>query len=160
MAYGGISPETPLTLSLSASRPTTQQSSTTATTFDMADQFPLADGSTLPTTAIASMQLENQQDGNDSLPVGNQITVPPQKGLAQPWSRPSSSSGSSASKAAHQVGRISSLHKGANFQGIYVPLHSDCHQEPGALSGENQGSCGWPRSQCWLKRRRTSFQVL
>ena len=79
MAYGGISPETPLTLSLSASRPTTQQSSTSLSTFDIHDN-----PTTQPTTAVASTLLPlNVQPSNSSpIPIL----------LAQSWSRPSSTS--------------------------------------------------------------------
>lgn len=77
MAYGGISPETPLTLSLSASRPTTQQSSTSLSTFDIHDN-------TQPTTAVASTLLPSNVQPSNSSPIPIL--------LAQSWSRPSSTS--------------------------------------------------------------------
>lgn len=146
MAYGGISPETPLTLSLSVSRPTTQQSSTTATTFDIAEQFPLADNSTLPTTAIASIQLESQVDGGDLLPVGKH-TNPPHKGLAQPWSRPSSSGGSSISKGARPVSSMHFLLRELAFRTTAF-LCSDHPRQSGEMPGESEGSRGWSRAEC------------
>ena len=73
MAYGDISPETPLTLSLSASRPTTQH---TSTTFSLSD---------IPT--------------HDGVFTQHPLIVPPSTSapataaavLPRPWSRPSSS---------------------------------------------------------------------
>ena len=72
MAYGGITPETPLTLSLSASRPTTQHTSTTISPIDTAQV----------------------QDHDALFPsvVKTSSSAPIQPVLAQPWSRPSSSS--------------------------------------------------------------------
>ena len=99
MAYGGISPETPLTLSLSASHPT----STSFSSFEIPDD----NNTTMPTTAITSMLLPQEVTMSKSAPTtikfdhmttdhvipdGHHVISSLQSHiLAQSWSRPSSS---------------------------------------------------------------------
>ncbi len=102
MAYGGITPDTPLTLSLSASRPTTRQTSSSLSSYDILIDD---DDTSNPNTAMATNKPHLLNNGELSLsmsaPVANhrdhtcddysreyqqQLNT-----LAQSWSRPSTS---------------------------------------------------------------------
>ena len=104
MAYGGISPDTPLTLSLSASRPTTRQTSSSLSSYDINIDDD-EDDTSKPNTAIATKpHLLNE--GNLSMSRSAPVTTAYKdvstevytrechqqlNALAQSWSRPSTS---------------------------------------------------------------------
>ena len=79
MAYGDISPETPLTLSLSASRPTTQH---TSTTFSI-----ISDNQ----EGVLSLDTPLGQAPGHFVPPSSSAPMTVTALLPRPWSRPSSS---------------------------------------------------------------------
>lgn len=79
MAYGGISPETPLTLSLSVSRPTTRLSSSSESTESELH------------SALNSGVFNGGMAGGVAAVVTPSSSAPVVPVLARPWSRPSSS---------------------------------------------------------------------
>ena len=103
MAYGGISPETPLTLSLSASRPTTQQSSSSLSSYGIIidDDGGTSNPGTAAVTSTVLPQV-GTVPSSKSAPVGhvtskhvnNDDYTLQSNILAQSWSRPSTSSDS------------------------------------------------------------------
>lgn len=119
MAYGGITPETPLTLSLSASRPTTHQTSSSFSTYEIPDHDTTAN-TTMPTTAVGSSQYPPPRPSSENIArvVEKHGVVPPQGHtnlvfMAQAWSRPSSSDGSSSVTPTHHrngTRHVSSMH--------------------------------------------------
>ena len=96
MAYGGISPDTPLTLSLSASRPTTRQTSSSLSSYGIIIDD---DGGTSNpgTAAVTSTVVPGEVSVSRSAPVAGHLSSKEDQrvqlqqlnALAQSWSRPS-----------------------------------------------------------------------
>ena len=119
MAYGGITPETPLTLSLSASRPTTHQTSSSYSSDEILDHDTTAD-TTQPTTAVGSQQYHAADaahqlvlDGEVKEKKKQEIVVPQGHtnlmAIARSWSRASSSDGSSSITPSHHRTGVSKV---------------------------------------------------
>lgn len=137
MAYGGISPDTPLTLSLSASRPTTRQTSSSLSSYEL-----LIDddgGTSNPGTAAVSsvvnlpavagvvpMSRSAPVAGNvETFKDNNRVHQQQLNKLAQSWSRPSTSTESHKEEGED----CATPHKVIRVKYCILSCLSVCHHE-------------------------------